>query len=91
MANSGSGGVVQWFGPPQSRDLACLDYFLWRYVKSLVYKSPVNSAEDLVARIAAAAEEVRNMPGIFFNVRSSMHQRCEACITARGCNFEHLL
>ncbi|GBN14752.1 hypothetical protein AVEN_38113-1 [Araneus ventricosus] len=61
------------------------------YVKSLVYEIPVNSAEDLVARIAAAAGDVRDTPGIFANVRSSMRRRCEACITARGRNFEHLL
>ncbi|GFX76773.1 hypothetical protein TNCV_1952141 [Trichonephila clavipes] len=34
--------------------IPCLDYLLWGYVKSLVYDIPVNSDEDLVARIAAA-------------------------------------
>ncbi|GBN42496.1 hypothetical protein AVEN_156621-1 [Araneus ventricosus] len=85
----GWGGPVLW--PARSPDLICLDYFLWGYVKSLVYENPVNSAEDLVVRIAAAAGEVRDTPGIFANVRSSMRRRCEACITARGRNFEHLL
>ncbi|GBO04646.1 hypothetical protein AVEN_268492-1 [Araneus ventricosus] len=62
----------QWIGPvlwpARSTDLTCLDYFLWGYVKSLVYETPVNSAEDLVARIAAAAGEVRDTPGVFANV-----------------------
>ncbi|GBN01510.1 hypothetical protein AVEN_140398-1 [Araneus ventricosus] len=70
---TGRGGPVLW--PARSPDLTCRDYFLWGYVKSLVYETPVNSAEDLVARIAAAAGEVRDTPGIFANVRSSMRRR----------------
>ncbi|GBM96214.1 hypothetical protein AVEN_236544-1 [Araneus ventricosus] len=88
MANSGSGGVVQCFWPARSPDLNCLDYFLWGYVKSLVYETPVNSASR---NLVAAAGGVRDTPGIFANVRSSMRRICEACITARGRNFEHLL
>ena len=85
----GWNGPLLW--PARSPDLTCLDYFLWWYIKSLVYETPVNSAENLVARITAAADEVRDTPGILANVRSSMFQRCQACITARGRNFEHLL
>ncbi|GBN38386.1 hypothetical protein AVEN_204786-1 [Araneus ventricosus] len=85
----GRGGPVLW--PARSPDLTCLDYFLWGYVKSLVSETPFNSAEDLVAPIAAAAGEVRDTPSIFANVRSSMRRRREACIKARGRNFEHLL
>ncbi|GBO07364.1 hypothetical protein AVEN_107363-1 [Araneus ventricosus] len=66
----GRGVPVLW--PARSPDHHCLDYFLWGYVKSLVYETSVNSAEDLVSRIAAAAGEVRDMPGIFAIVRSSM-------------------
>ncbi|GFU25706.1 uncharacterized protein TNCV_3146491 [Trichonephila clavipes] len=32
-----------------SPDLSCLDYFFWGKMKSLVYETPVNSAEELVA------------------------------------------
>ncbi|GBM39242.1 hypothetical protein AVEN_43643-1 [Araneus ventricosus] len=61
---------------------------------SPVHETPVNSGEDLVARIAEAAGEVRDTPGIFTNVRSSTCRRCEACITARGtypkgCKIQH--
>ncbi|GBN43452.1 hypothetical protein AVEN_243422-1 [Araneus ventricosus] len=85
----GEGAAVLW--PARSPDLTCLDYFLWGYVKSLVYETPVNSAEDLVECIAVSGGEIRNTPSIFANVRSSMRRRCEACITARGHNFERLL
>ncbi|GBN40604.1 hypothetical protein AVEN_239295-1, partial [Araneus ventricosus] len=54
----GRGGPVLW--PARSPNRICLDYFLLGYVKSLVYETPVNSAEDLVVYIAAAAGEVRD-------------------------------
>ncbi|GFX67016.1 hypothetical protein TNCV_4181411 [Trichonephila clavipes] len=41
-------------------------------MKSLVYETPINSAEELVARISAAAGEIRNTPEMLSNVRRSM-------------------
>ncbi|GFS91953.1 hypothetical protein TNCV_1931291 [Trichonephila clavipes] len=55
-------------------------------MKSLVYETPVNSAKELVARISAAAGEIRNTPEMLSNVRRSMKRRCEACITCDGLN-----
>ncbi|GFS94696.1 uncharacterized protein NPIL_509511 [Nephila pilipes] len=49
------------------------------------------TAEDLVARIAAAAGEIEDTYGIFAKVRFSRRLRCKACDTARCRNFEHLL
>ncbi|GFV40663.1 uncharacterized protein TNCV_2268341 [Trichonephila clavipes] len=85
----GRGGPVHWL--PRSPDLSCLDYFFWGQMKSLVYETPVNSTEELVARISAAAGEIRNTPEMLSNVRRSMKRRCEACITCGGRQFEHLL
>ncbi|GFW67271.1 DUF4817 domain-containing protein [Trichonephila clavipes] len=85
----GRGGPVHW--PPRSPDLSCLDYFFWGQMKSLVYETPVNSAEELVARISEAAGEIRNTPEMLSNVRLSMKRRCKACITYVGRQFEHLL
>ncbi|GFV38191.1 uncharacterized protein TNCV_710141 [Trichonephila clavipes] len=65
----GRGGPVHW--PPRSPDLYCLDYFFSGQMKSLVYETPVNSAEELVARISAAAGEIRNTPEMLSNVRRS--------------------
>ena len=42
--------------PARSPDLAPLDYSLWGYMKSVVYKIPVDSEEDLLTRIMAAAD-----------------------------------
>ncbi|KAJ4433430.1 hypothetical protein ANN_15689 [Periplaneta americana] len=49
----------------RSPDLTPLDFFLWGYVKSLVYETPVETEEDLRARILAACDNVRTKPGLF--------------------------
>ncbi|GFU30707.1 uncharacterized protein TNCV_1444311 [Trichonephila clavipes] len=85
----GRGGSVHW--SPRSPNLSCLDYFFWEQMKSLVYETPVNSAEELVARISVAAGEIGNTLEILSNDRRSMKRRCEACITCGGHHFEHLL
>ncbi|GFT54691.1 uncharacterized protein TNCV_958751 [Trichonephila clavipes] len=54
--------------PACSPDFSCLDFFLSGHMKSLVYASPVDSDEALVARIAVVAGDIRKMPGVFANV-----------------------
>ncbi|GFY28735.1 uncharacterized protein TNCV_3441021 [Trichonephila clavipes] len=49
----GRGGPVNW--PALPSNLSCLDFFLWGHMKSLVFASPVDSDEALVARIAVVA------------------------------------
>jgi hypothetical protein len=51
-----------WVGPdgpspwPHSPAIAPLDFFLWRYVKDIVYRTFVASLNELKLRIAVAAE-----------------------------------
>ncbi|GFV19548.1 uncharacterized protein TNCV_4846951 [Trichonephila clavipes] len=71
-----------------SYDLSCLDFFLCGHTKSVVYASPVDSVEVLVARIAVVAFVIREMPEIFTNVPHSLRRQCDACIFAGGCSFE---
>ena len=85
----GRGGPVLW--PSRSPDLTCLDFFFWGHIKSMVYETPIESDEDLVARLSVAAGNVDDMPDIFANVRQSMRRRCESCINVGGRSFEHLL
>ncbi|GBN98902.1 hypothetical protein AVEN_119552-1 [Araneus ventricosus] len=68
-------GPVAW--PPHSPDLNTLDFFFWEHLKSLVYEMPVDSAEDLVARIAA--EKINTTPGILERARQSFLRRCKLC------------
>ena len=85
----GREGPVTW--PPRSPDLTPLDFFLWGYMKSLVYETPVESEEDLLARIMAAAQEIQETPGIFERVYENMLRRCNVCIELGGRHIEQLL
>ncbi|GFW06265.1 uncharacterized protein TNCV_37401 [Trichonephila clavipes] len=85
----GRGGPVNW--PARSPDLSCLDFFIWGHMKSFVYANPVASDEALVARIAIVADDIREMPGVFANVRQSLHRPCEPCIFAGRRFFEQFL
>ncbi|GBM95153.1 hypothetical protein AVEN_17586-1 [Araneus ventricosus] len=58
----GRGGPVAW--PPRSPDLNPLDFFFSGHMKSVVYETPVHSAEDLLARIVVAADKINTPPGI---------------------------
>ncbi|GBN96726.1 hypothetical protein AVEN_84024-1 [Araneus ventricosus] len=60
-------------------------------MKSLVYEKPVDSSEDLVARIVVASDKIGATPGIFERVRQSFLRRCELCSDKRGRHFQHLL
>ncbi|GBN34414.1 hypothetical protein AVEN_51170-1 [Araneus ventricosus] len=57
----GHGGPVAW--PPRSLNFNPLDFFFWGHMKSLVNEMPVDSAEDLVARINVAADKINTPPG----------------------------
>ncbi|GBM40710.1 hypothetical protein AVEN_159677-1 [Araneus ventricosus] len=85
----GQGGPTHWTAC--SPDLSSLDFFLWGHLKSFIYESPIESDEDLVARISVAASAIREMSGVFEKVRHSLRRRCNTCITAGGRSFEQFL
>lgn len=85
----GRGGPQEW--PARSPDLNSLDFFLWGHVKTLVYKTPIHTVEELRERIVTAFETIRNTPGIFERVRASMRRRIESCIISEGGHFQQFL
>jgi len=68
-----------------------MDFFLWSHIKTLIYTSPVDSEEDLIARIVEAATTIRQHPGIFEGTRQILLPHCQLCIEVGGHKFEHLL
>ncbi|GFX29861.1 transposable element Tc3 transposase [Trichonephila clavipes] len=50
-------GPVNW--PPRSCDLTPLDYFLWGYVKSLVYADKPQTLDDLEDNIRRVIADIR--------------------------------
>ncbi|GFY03485.1 hypothetical protein TNCV_3211221 [Trichonephila clavipes] len=57
-------------------------------MKSLVYETPINSAEELVARVSAAAGEIRNTPEMLSNVRCSMKPASHAMGVSSNTSFD---
>lgn len=51
------GHDIEW--PARSPDLTPLDFFLWGYLKSKVYRTPPNNLLDLRTRIEDCCEEIR--------------------------------
>lgn len=84
----GRGGPVPW--PPRSPDLTPLDFYVWGHMKQMVYSTPVQDANDLVARIVEAAEIIRER-NAFEEVRQSSIRRFTLCNRFRGGHIEHLL
>jgi len=60
-------------------------------MKRLVYETPVQSEEDLVARIVVASDIIQNTPGIFDRIIFNMLRRYNTCLECHGQSFEHLL
>lgn len=82
----GRGGTVAW--PPRSPDLTPLDFYVWGYMKSEVYKTVVRDENDLRNRIIEAANKVRNELTFNVSVRA-IRKRARACVRENGGQFEH--
>lgn len=85
----GRNGPVKW--PPRSPDLTPLDYFLWGWMKSLVYSTFVETQEELQNRIEVAAATIKLRPDAIRGAREAWIRRAECCIQEDGGHFEQLL
>ena len=65
--------------------------FLWEYLNSLVFETPVETGIELVTRIVAAYDIIQTTSGIFVRVRQNLVRRCHVCIEVGGRQFEQLL
>ena len=77
----GRDGPVQW--PPHSPDLTAMDFFIWGEMKCLVYETPIDTHEELVARVAEAAAIIRET--------QLFARRYQLCINVNGRHFQQLL
>jgi hypothetical protein len=84
----GRGGPSPW--PARSPDLTPLDFYVWGYMKSLVYSTPVANEMDLIGRIVEAAAIIQEK-NHFGAVRQSLSNRFVLCNQMGGGNFEHCL
>lgn len=80
----GRGGPIQW--PPRSPDLTPLDFFLWGYVKDIVYSTPVMSLDELKRRIVAAIKTVT--PQMLENCWKEIENRLDIVRVTKGAHVE---
>ena len=75
-----------------SPDLTPLDFSLWGWMKSEVYKEKVNTRYELVARIMnSAALPKQGRKDDLRRATRTVVKRVEKCIEVDGGIFEHLL
>jgi hypothetical protein len=85
----GRDGPILW--PPRSPDLNPLNFFLWGYLKSLVYTSEIESVEELQQRIVDGCDAIREREGFSHRVGESVVKRLQACIEQNGSHFDLIL
>ena len=85
----GRGSTINW--PPRSPDLTPLDFCLWGWMKSEVYKRKVNTRDELLGRIMDAAALIRERAEALRQATQHVLPRVHKCIEVDGGIFEHLL
>jgi len=84
----GIGSEIHEF-PPRSPDLTLLDFFLWDYVKEIVYAEEPTTRENMKNRIREACRSIT--PAVLHNVKRAFRRRLERYIQQNGRIFEHLI
>jgi hypothetical protein len=72
------------------REFPC-DFFLWGYMKDLVYSIPIDTIEVLNEQVGNAATIIRNNGGMLERVEESFHRRLHYYIENNGGPFEHFV
>jgi hypothetical protein len=83
----GRRGPVEW--PARSPDLTPLDFFLWGYLKSIVYANRPRSMADLQANIELECRKITEEQ--LHNVLKQFVLRLTHCMMQDGKQFEHML
>jgi hypothetical protein len=71
---------------PRSADITPLDFFLWGYVKDIVYKTRVTTLEELQLRIVATIETVT--PEMLENIWREIEYCLDILRVTKGAHIE---
>lgn len=82
----GRGGPVRW--PARSPDLTSLDFYLWGYIKDVVYRNAPTTRDDMKERIRNACNIPRN---VLLRTVTHFERRIQYCQRVNGATFEHLI
>jgi hypothetical protein len=80
----GRGGPVAW--PPRSPDLTPLLFFLWGYVKNIVYQVKIHDLQNQKAHIRGAVATVT--PNMLQATWNEVEYRLNICHATKGAHFE---
>lgn len=80
-------GPVLW--PARSPDLTSPDFYLWGFLKNLVFASKPTTREDMMERIRVACRQIPR--DVLLKTVEEFSRRIEMCIQEQGRVFEHLL
>ncbi|GFY13403.1 transposable element Tc3 transposase [Trichonephila clavipes] len=80
-------GAVNW--PPRSCDLTPLDYFLWGYVKSLVYADKPQTLDHLEDNIRHVIADIR--PQMLEKVFENWTSRLDYIRASRGSSMPEII
>ncbi|GFY22557.1 DUF4817 domain-containing protein [Trichonephila clavipes] len=80
-------GPVNW--PPRSSDLTPLDYFLWSYVKSLVYADKPQTLDHLEDNIRRVIADIR--PQMLEKVIENWTSRLDSIRASRGSHMPEII
>lgn len=75
--------------PPRSCDITPLDYFLWGYVKSLVYSDKPQTLDHLEANINRVIADIR--PQLIENVVENWTSRLRFIRANRGAHMAEII
>lgn len=80
-------GDINW--PPRSPDLSPMDFFLWGYLKSMVFNNNPQSIEELKENIR---EEIQNIsPNTCRAVMENFRSRLQECQTKQGAHLDDVI
>lgn len=83
----GRRGPIEW--PARSPDLTPMDFFLWGYLKSKVYKDKPQNLEDLKFKIRYEIRHINE--NTINNVLEGFLSRLAYCQEVNGWHFQHLI
>jgi hypothetical protein len=75
----------------ESPDLTPLDFSLWRWMKSEVYKTKVDTRDELLARILYAAARINKFEDQLRRTTRDLRTRVAKCTEVDDGIFENLL
>ena len=82
-------GIMITISYPGHSELTLCDFFLWGFVKGLVYLHPIpRDADELKARITKAVATIDN--AMLGRIWQKLDYRLDVCRVTNGAHIEHI-